>query len=187
MFTMIAVRALLRSLAVRLFRLTCAYRFRSFGRDVYIFPGADISGEECIEIGDRVVILDDVVLAVYPTEHGTQDRVLRIGVGSNIGRRNHIFAFSKIEIGSRVLTANNVYISDCAHGFADRSIPIMDQAVRGLRPVHIGDGAWIGQNACIIGCSIGRNSVVGANSVVLEDIPDHSVAVGSPARVVRRL
>lgn len=63
----------------------------------------------------------------------------------------------------------------------------MDQPIIALRRVTIGEGAWIGQNACIIGCCIGRNAVIGANAVVLHDIPDNSVAVGAPAKVIKHL
>jgi acetyltransferase-like isoleucine patch superfamily enzyme len=52
--------------------------------------------------------------------------------------------------------------------------------------VRIGSGAWLGENVCVIGANVGRNSVVGANSVVMSDIPDFCVAVGAPARVIRR-
>lgn len=50
----------------------------------------------------------------------------------------------------------------------------------------IGNVAWIGENVCIIGASVGKNSVIGANSVVTRDIPDFCVAVGSPARVIKK-
>jgi acetyltransferase-like isoleucine patch superfamily enzyme len=183
---MIALRALHRSLFIRAFRLMNKRRFKSFGRDVYVFPGIDISGERSMEIGDGVIILDSTVLAVHQQAHADGEQLLRIGAGSNIGRRNHIYAFAQIDIGRKVLTASNVYISDCGHAFSDISRAIIDQPIDALPPVRIGDGAWIGQNACVIGCSIGRNSVIGANSVVLHDIPENCVAVGSPARVVRQ-
>jgi acetyltransferase-like isoleucine patch superfamily enzyme len=91
-----------------------------------------------------------------------------------------------VVIGDHVLTANNVYISDNSHGYEDVSRPIMQQPVIFKRAVSIGGGTWIGENACVIGVSVGRNCVIGANSVVLHDIPDYCVAVGSPARIVRR-
>jgi acetyltransferase-like isoleucine patch superfamily enzyme len=50
----------------------------------------------------------------------------------------------------------------------------------------IGDGSWIGENACIIGAHVGKNCVIGANAVVTSDIPDYSVAVGVPAVVIKR-
>ena len=52
--------------------------------------------------------------------------------------------------------------------------------------VEIGENSWIGENVCVIGCKIGRNSIIGANSVVTKDIPSYCVAVGSPARIVKR-
>ena len=51
----------------------------------------------------------------------------------------------------------------------------------------IGDGAWLGQNVVVCpGVTIGRGAVIGANAVVLDDVPDYAVAVGVPASVVRR-
>ena len=49
----------------------------------------------------------------------------------------------------------------------------------------IGDGAWVGANATVVGCRVGEGAVIAANSVVLEDIPDRAVAAGAPAQVVR--
>ena len=50
--------------------------------------------------------------------------------------------------------------------------------------VEVGAGAWIGAHATIVGCRVGRGAVVGAGSVVLEDVPDLAIAVGAPARVI---
>lgn len=53
--------------------------------------------------------------------------------------------------------------------------------------VHIGDGSWLGTHVVIAGnITIGKHCVIGANSVVTKDIPDYSVAVGIPAKVVKR-
>jgi acetyltransferase-like isoleucine patch superfamily enzyme len=54
--------------------------------------------------------------------------------------------------------------------------------------VHIGSGTWIGVHSVVLaGITIGENCVIGANSTVTKDIPSHSVAVGSPARVIKSL
>ena len=64
--------------------------------------------------------------------------------------------------------------------------PIAEQWM-GEQPVVIEDGAWLGHGTVVLpGSHIGRQSVIGANSVVMGEIPAHSVAVGAPARVVRR-
>ncbi len=61
------------------------------------------------------------------------------------------------------------------------------QGLRDVAEVRIGAGAWLGQNVVVMpGVTIGCNAVIGANSVVTSDVPDHSVAVGAPARLIRR-
>ncbi|MFC0316269.1 DapH/DapD/GlmU-related protein [Gordonia phosphorivorans] len=63
-----------------------------------------------------------------------------------------------------------------------------ERAPNGPAPISIGDNCWLGSNVTVgAGVVIGRNTVVGAGSVVVRDLPDHVVAVGSPARPVRSL
>lgn len=183
---MFKVKQLVRSMLIRLYRLFHCGNFRAFGNQVYVFPGVSVDGAQHISLGDHVVVQDDTVLSVHSVDRFDAMIGISIGAGSNIGRRNHIYAFGRITIGQKVLTAANVYISDCTHEFSNPNIPIIDQAVRELSPVTIGDGTWIGQGACIIGCRIGRNCVVGANSVVLKDVADYSVVAGAPARLIRQ-
>lgn len=109
-----------------------------------------------------------------------------IGEGCAIGDFNHIAAVRRVVLGKNVLTANRVYISDNCHGYDDIHVPIMHQPVKFKAEVLIGDGSWIGENVCVIGAKIGKNCVIGANSVVIDDIPDHSVAAGAPARVIKK-
>ena len=62
----------------------------------------------------------------------------------------------------------------------------MHQGVDNVGEVVIDDGAWLGQNVVVTsGVRIGRGAAVGANAVVTKDVPDYSLAVGSPARVVK--
>ncbi|WP_252234904.1 acyltransferase [Clostridium sp. CH2] len=113
--------------------------------------------------------------------------MLDIKCGTNIGRRSVISVSNKIVIGEKVLIAPNVYITDHGHEFNDINIPIMDQGINTIsNRVKIGDGTWIGINSSIIGnVSIGKNCVIGANSFVNTNIPDYSVAVGSPAKIIK--
>ena len=66
--------------------------------------------------------------------------------------------------------------------YQDIKLPIKSQAVVFKKSVYIGDHSWLGENVCVIGASVGRHSVVGANSVVTSDIPDYSIAVGSSCK-----
>ncbi|MDD5794327.1 MAG: acyltransferase, partial [Clostridiales bacterium] len=113
--------------------------------------------------------------------------LIEIGEGSNIGRRCEISAANKIIIGKNVLIAPNVFISDCSHEYEDVNKPIMYQGLNSVHnEVYIGDGSWIGINSVICGnIKIGKNCVIGSNTIVKSDIPDYSVAVGAPAKIVK--
>ncbi len=114
------------------------------------------------------------------------DPVVRIGDRCLIGRGSGIVGHLSVEIGDDVWTGHHVYITDQNHGYEDLTRPISVQ-VMPERPVRIGDGSWLGHGTVVLpGADIGRHVVVGANSVVTGRLPDFSVAVGSPARVVRR-
>ncbi|MSY44417.1 MAG: acyltransferase, partial [Actinobacteria bacterium] len=89
-------------------------------------------------------------------------------------------------IGDDVFTGHNVYITDANHGYEDVEQPIGRQ-FSPPQPVSIGSGSWLGHGVIVLpGVAIGRNVVIGAGAVVTSDIPDFSVAVGNPARVIRR-
>jgi len=111
---------------------------------------------------------------------------LSIAKGTRIGHFSHIICLNKITIKENVLIADKVYMSDSTHGYEDIETPIKNQPLKFVSEVEIGENAWIGENVSIIGCKIGRNSVIGANSVVTKDIPEFCVAVGAPAKVVKR-
>lgn len=147
--------------------------------------GAKVDGAKRISIGKGVYINNKGWLACLPLT-GNNNCSLTIGDGTYIGRFCHIYATSKIEIGQKVLMADKVYIADNLHQFENVDLPVIDQPVKQTAEVTIGDGAWLGENVCVIGASVGKHSVVGANSVVMKDIPDYCVAVGSPAKIVKR-
>jgi len=158
--------------------------FGRLGRTAFMFRPYRLDGAAGIEIGDGTSLQRGSWLyCVSPDDHAA---CLRIGAHCDFGYNNHITCVRDVIIEDHVLTANNVYIADNLHEFEDVTRPIKEQPVRFKGPVRIGRGAWIGENACIIGASVGRNSVVGANAVVTHDIPDYCVAVGVPARVIRR-
>lgn len=144
-----------------------------------------LTGSKRIFIGKKVYVRKNTWLAAEPLT-GKLHCSLTIGDGTYIGRFCHFFASSKIEIGKKVLFADKVYLSDNLHGYESIEIPIIDQPLKQLSPVIIGDGAWLGENVCVIGAKIGKNSVIGANAVVTKDIPDYCIAVGSPARIIKR-
>lgn len=92
-----------------------------------------------------------------------------------------------ITIEDDVLIGSAVHIYTQNHRFDDPSLPIIDQGHSPSRPVTLKRGCWVGAAAIVLpGVTIGENAVVGAGSIVTSDIPANAVAVGSPARIVRR-
>lgn len=152
---------------------------------VFIFSPLKVDGKKNIFIDDKVHIYYKTWLFALPVT-GCGGCELRVGKRSTIGNFNHIIASHSVVIGNDVLTADKVYISDNIHGYEDMDTPIKEQGIIQKRDVYIGDGSWLGENVCVIGASIGKHCVIGANSVVTKDIPDYSVAVGSPARIIKR-
>lgn len=161
------------------------FTFRHYGRRSLIIRPLQLDGTKNISIGDRVVVGEGSWLAALPLT-GSEQPNLEIGNRCSIGHFNHIYATREIVLEQAVLTADHVYISDNQHGYADIHQPVKDQPIRQLRPVRIGEGSWLGENVCVMGASIGKHCVIGANAVVTRDVPDYSVAVGCPARVIKR-
>ena len=134
-------------------------------------------------IGPQVTLSAGMV----PGQACISDPVVRIGDRCLIGKGSGIVGHFEISIGNDVWTGHHVYITDQNHDYRDVTRPISQQSMP-ERSVTIGDGSWLGYGVVVLpGASIGKHVVIGANSVVpAGEIPDYSVAVGSPARVVKR-
>ncbi len=143
-----------------------------------------IDGGEAIHIGKNVLVQYKTWLGTLSLNNSKP--LLYIDDGCIIGHFNHIYATKSIIIHKNVLTADKVYISDNLHGYKDIKIPIKDQPVIQKNVVEIGENTWLGENVCILGASIGRHCVIGANSVVTHNIPDYCVAVGIPAKIIKK-
>jgi acetyltransferase-like isoleucine patch superfamily enzyme len=167
------------------FSLLAAHAFASFGSRTVLQPPIRLAGEGRIAVGSDVFVGAGSWLQVLGGE--TEDVALSIGDGTSIAGNCVLSAASSIRLGRRVLIARGVYVSDHIHAYEDPSQAVLDQGIERVEPVEIGDGAWLGENVVVCpGVRVGKGAVVGANAVVLEDVPDHALAVGVPARVVRR-
>jgi acetyltransferase-like isoleucine patch superfamily enzyme len=166
-----------------------ARRFGAFGdHSVICFPYDTIVNEYAITIGSSTVVGRDVVLSAgwMPGHRGLPADVVRIGDRCLIGRGSSIVGHGSIIIEDDVWTGQQVHITDMNHGYRALDVPIGRQA-DAVRPVRIGAGSWLGHGVVVLpGVQIGRHVVVGAGGVVTDDLPDNSVAVGAPARVIRR-
>jgi len=139
-----------------------------------------------------------VSLGNHSTVIATPDRKVRLTVWSDlegggkieIGRYAlicpgvRISAATEIIVGESCMLAQGVFVTDSDwHGVYDRSLAIGNTA-----PVTIGNNAWIGDSAIVCkGVHIGENSIIGAGSVVVRDIPANAIAAGNPASVLKYL
>jgi acetyltransferase-like isoleucine patch superfamily enzyme len=122
----------------------------------------------------------------YVTIHSDGGRVI-IGENTSIGSFTMIASLKEVVIGSNCLIAESVSIRDHDHKFTNPKIPFRNQGWL-LDPIRIGNNVWLGAKVTITkGCQIGDNVVVGANSVVTKNIPANSLALGSPAKVIRKI
>jgi acetyltransferase-like isoleucine patch superfamily enzyme len=113
---------------------------------------------------------------------------IRIGTGTFLNIGVMIASLKLVEIGDHCMFANGCFITDGNHRFDDPSRPVPWQGFTTKGPTRIHDNVWCGVNVVISsGVTIGERCVIGANSVVTSDIPACSVAVGAPARVLRRI
>lgn len=118
---------------------------------------------------------------------------LYIGDNCEMGDNVHIVAYENVIIGKNVLMASKIFISDTSHGNyksgrkQDRPSTVPGKRSLVTKPTKIGNNVWIGENVVILpGSIIGNGSIIGANAVVVGKIPDNTISVGSPARVIKR-
>jgi acetyltransferase-like isoleucine patch superfamily enzyme len=153
--------------------------FKRIGKFSLIINPLKISNGKNIILGKKVIIND------FSWIQSEKKGFISIMDNTRIGHFSHIISGKEVIIEKNVLIADKVFITDCTHTYEKIDEPIINQEIKILRSVKISEGSWIGENVSIIGSSIGKNSVIGANSVVTKDIPDYCVAAGNPAVVIK--
>lgn len=178
---------------MRLYTGYYSAKFKSFGRNSLIKPSFQMTrGLKHISVGNNAYIGSEVQLTAWEI-YQDQKFSPQIIIGNNaaIGDNSHITAINSIIIGENVLTGKRVLITDNAHGSSDPALLDIAPNKRPLYskgPVVIEDNVWIGEKASILpGVTIGRGSIIGANSVVTKNIPPYALVGGNPAKIIKLL
>lgn len=166
-----------------LLRLTYSLNCKiTIGRGIRIktnFNGVLHPGCHC-KLGNKVAIGRNTTIAVL--SNGTLSIAESVGLGDN----NQIVCHGDIVIGERTICGPNVLIYDHNHKF-DEQLGV-NRFKYNVGEVKIGKDCWIGANSIILkDVHVGDRCIIGAGSIVTKDIPSNSVAVGNPAKIIKRL
>jgi acetyltransferase-like isoleucine patch superfamily enzyme len=161
------------------------FRLGAFGRGSILHRPDWVYGPRKIEIGDGVVILGHVWLSAERATWEREGPAISIGDGAAIRPYCTITAAAGVEIEPNVVLSGFTSVIDSDHTWRGGSAENIVWNPVEAEPVRVGRGTWVGERVSILkGARIGRFCKIGANSVVTGEIPDFSVAVGAPARVV---
>lgn len=186
----------LRALCYPLMFKNCGKR-PAIGRNVLVRNPARIALGKKNLIDDQAVLdargkdasitLGDFVSIGRFTTLAAKGGHITLGNGVNIGSYCRVATQSKVTIGESVLIAAYAYIGPGNHQQGDDDTPLIAREMEIRGGVTIGAHAWIGARATILdGVTIGERAIVGAHSLVKDDVPADCIAVGSPAKILRR-
>lgn len=161
--------------------------FGCIGRNTIVYKQFRLINPDGVFLGNNVVLLGNSrIELVKEYMAGRYKPKLILGNDSQIHQNCHITCANSIEIGNNVIVVSNVTITDIIHPYDDPYTPINRTELITI-PVKIGDQSYIYNNSVILpGTIIGKHCIIGANSVVRGNIPDYSIAVGNPAKVVKQ-
>ncbi len=178
-------------------------KLKAMGDNVRIGKNVKLVNPEFISLGDNVTIMDDVTIIargeggvkignnsvicerVYLDTESKEEGYIEIGNRVYIGTGTTLFGHKCFEIGDNCLLAQNITSTPYSHIYDNPQDLIWNQGGHSKK-VTIGEDSYIGMGVCIMySGDIGKGSIVGAGSTVVKPIPPYSVAVGTPAKVIK--
>ena len=150
----------------------------------------DIRNRKNIDLGYNLTTGVGCRIEAHPIKENAGKTLI---LGNNIEMNDyvHIAAGESVVIGNNVLLASKIFISDINHGsytdpHHDSPLTIPNKRNLSTSPILIEDNVWLGESVCVLpGVTIGKGSIIGSLSVVTKNIPPFSIAVGSPAKVIK--
>jgi len=154
------------------------------GANSFLANNVQILGLKNIIIGSNTTIGENTLITI--NNRDTDKVKLIIGNNVYIGRNNFFTVGDVMTIGDYCIFGNNCSFISSNHNFSNPMMPYALSGATDSNKIEIGLNCWLGYNVSIIGSvKIGYGSIIGANSVVLKDVPPFSIAVGNPAKVIK--
>jgi acetyltransferase-like isoleucine patch superfamily enzyme len=155
------------------------------GRGSYMHSSVHLLGENNIRIGENTCVSEGCWLNVNHRENNK----VAIQIGSNcfIGKHNFFTSGDIIEIGDYTLTTIGCKFIGSSHEIGDPEVPYLLTGTTENDKIQIGVNCFLGAGSTVLGnVKVGHGSVIGAGSLVLQDITPFSMAVGNPAKIIKR-
>lgn len=181
-------KRVLKKIYMVIYNLKLLLKFKKIGKNCLILKGSRINKPECIELGNNVRIGINSRISCFKIFNG-EKLFPKVEIGDNvyIGDYFSILAADTVKIRSNVLIASYVMITSENHGIDPELGSGYGKQSLKTKPILIEEGVWIGEKVSILpGVTIGEKSIIGTGSVVTNDIPSYSIAVGSPAKVIKK-
>ncbi len=185
MLTKLKKSIFIKKIYYKLLYLLKKQKYKNIGKKTYIDKSVHIIGLKNIRIGSNNIISDDTWLNVNDRTDGK----IGIEIGNNcyIGKRNFFSSSAKITLKDYFMSGINCSLLGSDHLIDEPLKPYIHTGTTNDTSIYIGTNVWFGANVTVIGdVKIGHGSIIGANSLVLKDIPPFSIAVGNPAKVIKR-
>ncbi len=155
------------------------------GKNSFLDATVQVLGWRNVRIGQDCVIGEYTWLNVNHREG--EEAAILIEDSCFVGRRNFFSAARRIRLGAYCLTGTDCRFLGANHVFTSPFVPYIKSGVTTEGVIDIGVNCWLGADVTVLGnVRIGHGSIIGACTVVTRDIPPFSLAVGNPARVLRR-
>lgn len=167
-------------------RFNCLIYGVKYHKGLYVGYGAKLAGKSILLSPKTQVMPYSMIVTL-------NNGIVEVGEGTTVSMFSRLASLGHVKIGDYVAMGPNCFIADFNHEYSDVSKPVKLQGLsfhpttNGEPNLVIGDGSWLGTHVVIVGnIKIGKHCIIGANSVVTHDIPDYCVAVGSPAKIIKR-
>lgn len=161
--------------------------YRKYGRNSLIYKPLCVIGKKHISIGNNVSIGEFARIETIE-DWGNQKLAPNLIIGDNTSFEQYakIICTSNLTIGNNCVFSYNVFVSTAEHSYNNIENSVMEQELIS-RDVSIGDNCFVGMDVKIFaGVKISNNVIVGANSIVMSDLPSYTVCVGTPAKPIKK-